>query len=133
MVVICGNTVDDLKMREGEVSARPTVIWVQPPGYAVGGDRLPGRLGGTGRQPVLQAAVDAARALVWGQLASGGWYDRIAKPCSQVDDDPFVGHFGPPMMNGYTPSPQTWMRRVASSKMAACVHQRMASPSSRPA
>ena len=63
----------DLKQREGEGAATATQIWVQPPGtpavgfaylraYEVTRDRL-----------YLDAARGAAEALVWGQLACGGW------------------------------------------------------------
>jgi hypothetical protein len=68
---------DDLKMREGEVAALPTVIWVQPPGTPSVGIAYLDAWAATGDSLYLQAAVDAARALAWGQLASGGWYYRI--------------------------------------------------------
>lgn len=67
----------DLSIHEGEGKAGPTTAWVQPPGTpTVGMTYLEGYL--LTRDPLLlDAARDAANALVRGQLKSGGWTYRI--------------------------------------------------------
>jgi len=67
----------DLSMREGEGPASPTTIWVQPPGTPTIGMTFLSAYEATGDSRYLDAARDAANALVWGQLASGGWDYRI--------------------------------------------------------
>ncbi|MGH7418680.1 MAG: pectate lyase, partial [Candidatus Rokuibacteriota bacterium] len=88
----------DLKDRAGEREATATQIWVQPPGTpAVGQAFLRAHLA-TGEAMLLDSAVAAARALVRGQLDSGGWdylveFDPAlekawrAKAISTYDDD----------------------------------------------
>ena len=63
----------DLSMREGEGAATPSMIWVQPPGTPAVGMAFLEAYEATGDSVYLEAARDAARALVWGQLTSGGW------------------------------------------------------------
>ena len=67
----------DFSMREGEGSASPSTIWVQPPGTPAVGMAFLEAYEATGDTLFLNGAVEAARALVWGQLASGGWDYRI--------------------------------------------------------
>ena len=67
----------DFSMREGEGTASPTTIWVQPPGTPSVGMAFLKAYGATGDTLFLNGAIDAAGALVWGQLASGGWDYRI--------------------------------------------------------
>ena len=67
----------DFSMREGEGVASPSTIWVQPPGTPAIGMVYLDAYGATGDSSYLEGAKDAARALVWGQLASGGWDYRI--------------------------------------------------------
>jgi PelA/Pel-15E family pectate lyase len=67
----------DLKHREGEGTATATEIWVQPPGTPTVGIALLRGYQATGDPALLVAATDCARALVHGQLKSGGWTDRI--------------------------------------------------------
>ena len=67
----------DMGMREGEEVAAGSVIWVQPPGTPAVGMALLDAWSATADSIYLQGAVEAARALVWGQLASGGWDYRI--------------------------------------------------------
>jgi hypothetical protein len=66
-----------LKLREGEGVAPVETIWVQPPGTPAVGEALLKAYEATGDKTHLQAARDAARALVLGQLHSGGWYYSI--------------------------------------------------------
>ena len=67
----------DLTRREGEGIASPTTIWVQPPGTPSVGMAFLRAYEATGDTLFLDGAVEAARALAWGQLASGGWDYRI--------------------------------------------------------
>ncbi len=64
---------EDLSKREGEGVARPTVGWVQPPGTPSVGSVMLEAWEATGDRFHLDAAMEAAQALVRGQLASGGW------------------------------------------------------------
>jgi len=68
---------EDLKVRYGEGKATETQIWVQPPGTPSVGLAFVRAFEATGDKQFLDAAVAAAKALVWGQLESGGWDYRI--------------------------------------------------------
>jgi hypothetical protein len=68
---------DDLALREGENAATATMGWVQPPGTPAVGQAFLTAYERTGEQYLLDAAVEAAEALVAGQLASGGWDYRL--------------------------------------------------------
>lgn len=67
----------DLKLRQGEGKATPTEIWVQPPGTPTVGMAYVTAFEATGDPQFLAAAVDAANALMFGQLESGGWTASI--------------------------------------------------------
>ena len=67
----------DFTIREGERSASPTTIWIQPPGTPTVGMAFLEAYEATSDTLFLNGAIEAARALVWGQLASGGWDYRI--------------------------------------------------------
>jgi hypothetical protein len=67
----------DLEQRWGEGKASKTEVWVQPPGTPSVGSALLRAYLRTGNKMYLQAARRAAEALVWGQLATGGWDYRI--------------------------------------------------------
>ena len=67
----------DFTRREGEGIASPTTIWVQPPGTPSVGMAFLQVPTKPLAIPFLNGAVEAAQALVWGQLASGGWDYRI--------------------------------------------------------
>lgn len=75
----------DLKQRQGEGKAAPTEIWVQPPGTPTVGMSYVRAYEATGDPLFLDAAVDAARALMFGQMESGGW-------SSSIDFDPKGSH-----------------------------------------
>ena len=86
---------EDLSLREGEGTATDTMIWVQPPGTPSVGMVYLTAYEATGDEYYLEAARDAAYALVSGQLRSGGWDYRIEfeperrRRCSyRVDPDP---------------------------------------------
>lgn len=68
---------EDLKERAGEGKATQSQIWVQPPGTPSVGFAFLRAYRVTGSEIYLNAAKGAADALVWGQLASGGWDYRI--------------------------------------------------------
>lgn len=68
---------EDLSDREGEGTATDTMIWVQPPGTPSVGMAFLAAYEATGDSYYLEAARDAAYALVRGQLRSGGWDYRI--------------------------------------------------------
>jgi len=63
----------DFKHRAGEGTAIPTQIWVQPPGTPSVGEVFLEAYRATGDRYYLDGAVEAAHALAWGQLSSGGW------------------------------------------------------------
>ena len=67
----------DLRQREGEGEASPTEIWIQPPGTPTVGQAYLHAYEVTGEKLFLDAARETAGALIWGQLASGGWTDSI--------------------------------------------------------
>lgn len=67
----------DFSMREGEEIASPTTIWLEPPGTPAVGMAFLEAYKATGDTLFLNGAISAAHALVWGQLASGGWDNLI--------------------------------------------------------
>jgi len=67
----------DLRQRWGEGRARPDQIWVQPPGTPTVGMAYLRAYEATGGTYYLDAAREAALALVAGQLSSGGWSNQI--------------------------------------------------------
>ena len=75
----------NLKQRQGEGKAADTEIWVQPPGTPTVGMAYVRAFEATGDQQFLTAAVDAAKALMFGQLESGGW-------SASIDFDPKGPH-----------------------------------------
>ena len=67
----------DLSKRWGEGKATDTQIWVQPPGTPSVGTAFLRAYQRTNDTYYLDAAREAAYALVFGQMASGGWDYRI--------------------------------------------------------
>lgn len=67
----------DLKERWGEGKATPDILFVQPPGTPTVGMAFLKAHAATGEKFYLEAARDAAEALVYGQLESGGWTQVI--------------------------------------------------------
>lgn len=72
---------EDLTQRWGEGAATPDTIFVQPPGTPTVGMAYLTAYAATGDTFYLDGAREAAEALVYGQLQSGGWTQVI--------------HFGP--------------------------------------
>lgn len=66
-----------LSRRLGEGKATPSQVWVQPPGTPTVGLALLAAYRASGETLFLDGARDAARALVHGQLRSGGWTNKI--------------------------------------------------------
>src|SRR5688572_18450003 len=64
---------EDLKERAGETRATETQIWVQSPGTPAVGLVFLRAFEVAKEAQYLEAARDAAEALAWGQLESGGW------------------------------------------------------------
>lgn len=67
----------NLDRRWGEGEATKDQIWVQPPGTPTVGLAYLKAYQATGDQYFLEAARDAANALVYGQVKSGGWTNCI--------------------------------------------------------
>jgi hypothetical protein len=68
---------EDLKQRWGEGRAAADTIFVQPPGTPTVGMAYLQAFAATGDRYYLESAREAARALVDGQLQSGGWTQVI--------------------------------------------------------
>jgi hypothetical protein len=68
---------EDLKQRWGEGVGTIDQIWVQPPGTPAVGMAYLKAYAATGENQFKIAAKDAAYALVYGQLKSGGWSQTI--------------------------------------------------------
>jgi PelA/Pel-15E family pectate lyase len=67
------NYLPDLSRRWGELEARDTMIWIQPPGTATMGHLFLDAYHATGDEYYYEAAAQVAGALIWGQHPSGGW------------------------------------------------------------
>jgi len=83
----CGIYSIDLKERYGEAvyePAKPTEIWVQPPGTPSVGEAFLRAYRVTNEPVYLKAAEAAGLALAWGERAGGGWAHRVD-----------LGHFEP--------------------------------------
>ena len=63
----------DLSRRWGEMEARASMIWIQPPGTPTMGHLFLDAYHATGDDYYYQAAEKVAGALIWGQHPSGGW------------------------------------------------------------
>ncbi|MDA2925615.1 pectate lyase [Acidobacteria bacterium AH-259-G07] len=64
----------DLKEKYGELKARDSMIWVEPPGTPTVGLMLIEAHRTTNDAQYLEYADRVAGALIWGQLPSGGWH-----------------------------------------------------------
>lgn len=67
----------DLQTRWGEGLASPDQIWVQPPGTPTVGLAFLRAYEATGDRYYLDGGREAAEALTYGQLASGGWTNSV--------------------------------------------------------
>jgi len=64
----------DLSRRWGELEARDTQIWIQPPGTPTMGHLFLDAYHATKDEAYYQAAERVAGALIWAQHPSGGWH-----------------------------------------------------------
>ncbi|WP_309643530.1 pectate lyase [Phenylobacterium sp.] len=63
----------DFSRRWGELEAKPTMVWVQPPGTGTMGHLFLDAFHATGDEAYYVAAAQSAQCLMDGQLPSGGW------------------------------------------------------------
>lgn len=63
----------DLRLREAEGRVRDNRVWVQPPGTPTIGEAFLDAYEATGRKEHIEAARDAAKVLLSGQMLTGGW------------------------------------------------------------
>jgi len=63
----------DMSRRWGELEARDTQIWIQPPGTATMGHLFLDAYHATRDEYFYQAAEKVSGALIWAQHPSGGW------------------------------------------------------------
>jgi len=67
------NYLPDMSRRWGEMEARESMIWLQPPGTSSMGHVFLDAYHATKDEYYYQAAEQVASALMWGQHPSGGW------------------------------------------------------------
>ena len=63
----------DFSRRWGELEARETMIWIQPPGTATMGHVFLDAYHATGDEYYYAAAEQVAGAIIWAQHPAGGW------------------------------------------------------------
>ncbi|HSX85056.1 MAG TPA: hypothetical protein VLE50_06590, partial [Cellvibrio sp.] len=63
----------DFSRRWGELEARETMIWIQPPGTATMGHVFLDAYHATGDEFYYAAAEQVAGAIIWAQHPTGGW------------------------------------------------------------
>ncbi|MBN1290506.1 MAG: pectate lyase [Candidatus Latescibacteria bacterium] len=107
---------EDLTRRWGEIPARDTQIWVQPPGTPAVGMMFLKAYKATGDHAYLDYAEKAANALIWGQHPAGGWhylidfdmtgirkwYDEAASKCWGWEE--YLQYYGNCSFDDYTTS-----------------------------
>lgn len=67
------NYAPDFSRVWGELEAKPTMMWIEPPGTPAMGHLFLDAYHATGDEYYFKAAEAAAKALIWGQLECGGW------------------------------------------------------------
>jgi PelA/Pel-15E family pectate lyase len=67
------NYLPDMSRSWGEMEAKRTMVWIQPPGTPSVGHLLLDAYHATGDEYYYEAAKKVANALIWGQLECGGW------------------------------------------------------------
>jgi PelA/Pel-15E family pectate lyase len=84
----------DGSRRWGEIEAKPSMVWVQPPGTGTMGHLFLDAYHATGDEYYYQAAEKVAGALIWGQHRSGGWnyFIDFAGPVSTRHWYETIGH-----------------------------------------
>jgi PelA/Pel-15E family pectate lyase len=90
-------TKPDGSLRYGELKARDTMIWVEPPGTPTVGMVFLEAYKATGDPVFLEHARTVANALVWGQRPEGGWnyfIDFEVKGLAEYYDEYFSERWG---------------------------------------
>ena len=67
------NYLPDMSRQWGEMEAKRTMVWIQPPGTPSVGHLLLDAYHATGDEYYYAQAERVAGALIWGQLECGGW------------------------------------------------------------
>lgn len=67
------NYLPDFSRQWGEMEAKRTMVWIQPPGTPSMGHLLLDAYHATGDEYYYEQADRVAGALIWGQLECGGW------------------------------------------------------------
>ena len=67
------NYLPDFSRQWGEMEAKRTMVWIQPPGTPSVGHLLLDAYHATGDEYYYEQAERVAGALIWGQLECGGW------------------------------------------------------------
>lgn len=67
------NYLPDMSRTWGEMEAKRTMVWIQPPGTPAVGHLMLDAYHATGDEYYYQCAERIAGALIWGQLPCGGW------------------------------------------------------------
>uniref|UniRef100_UPI004026000A pectate lyase n=1 Tax=Phocaeicola massiliensis TaxID=204516 RepID=UPI004026000A len=67
------NYLPDMSRSWGEMEAKRTMVWIQPPGTPSVGHLLLDAYHATGDEYYYEAARKVANTLIWGQLECGGW------------------------------------------------------------
>ena len=67
------NYAPDFSRVWGELEAKPTMMWIEPPGTPAMGHLFLDAYHATGDEYYYRAAEKAAEALIWAQLPCGGW------------------------------------------------------------
>jgi len=107
---------EDLAQQWGEVPARKSQIWVQPPGTPTVGEMYLEAYKATNDPDYLRYAEKTAQALIWGQHPAGGWhylidfdmtgirkwYDEVASRCWGWEE--YLHYYGNCSFDDYTTS-----------------------------
>jgi len=67
------NYLPDMSRSWGEMEAKRTMVWIQPPGTPTVGHLLLDAYHATNDEYYYESAKKIANALIWGQLPCGGW------------------------------------------------------------
>lgn len=107
----------DGKVRIGEGEATPSQIWIEPPGTPTVGMAYLTAYQATQDELYLNAAIDAARALAYGQLKSGGWthlidFDPASKDAGAYRNGKGGRRNNSSLDDGITQSALTFLMRI---------------------
>lgn len=67
------NYMPDMSRQWGEMEAKRTMVWIQPPGTPAVGHLMLDAYHATNDEYYYQCAQKVANALIWGQMPCGGW------------------------------------------------------------